>query len=106
MTTQVIGHITNYTPAKVDLRAETRAMDWQFMTNLAPEIIGNQCIDFEKQDGITEIEESVQANRVEQRLNDALFQAEERGEVGFRGGRRTELCPKWSSIVLFSAGGR
>ena len=48
---------------------------------LAAEIIANQAFDFHKQDGITEIEEATQANAVEQRLNDALLAAEDRGEV-------------------------
>eukprot|EP00929_Paragymnodinium_shiwhaense_P101337 TRINITY_DN6434_c0_g1_i1.p1 TRINITY_DN6434_c0_g1~~TRINITY_DN6434_c0_g1_i1.p1 ORF type:complete len:737 (+),score=169.84 TRINITY_DN6434_c0_g1_i1:85-2211(+) len=78
---QVIGHMRNYRVPRTDLRSEIRAIDWRFMTELAPEIIGNQSLDFEKQDGITEIEEAIQANLVEQRLNDRLFEAEARGEI-------------------------
>jgi hypothetical protein len=80
----VIGHIHNYQPPRKDLRAEVRAMDWRFMTIAAPTIVGNQAIDFEKQDGITEIDEAIQANCVEQRLTDALFAAEANGEVDIR----------------------
>ncbi|CAD7932536.1 unnamed protein product [Amoebophrya sp. A25] len=73
---QVIGHILNYRPPVTDLRAPIRAIDALFCDELAPEIIGNQSIDFSKQDGITEIEESIQANLVEQRINDHLYAAE------------------------------
>lgn len=74
----------NYKPPRTDYRAELRAIDWRFMTCDAPEIVANQAIDFEKQDGITEIEESIQANAVEHRLNDALYEAEQRGEIEIR----------------------
>ena len=41
---------------------QVREIDAIFMDHnrLAPTIIGNQCLDFQKQDGITEIEESIQ----------------------------------------------
>merc|ERR1719473_1971589 len=51
---------------------------------LAAELIGNQAVDFGKQDGITEIEEAIQANLVEQRLNDALLEDERKGLVVVR----------------------
>mmetsp|Transcript_1115 Transcript_1115/g.2396 ORF Transcript_1115/g.2396 Transcript_1115/m.2396 type:complete len:727 (+) Transcript_1115:325-2505(+) len=89
----VIGHIWNVcggssSSAKStnDIRAAVRAMDAEFCdaAGLAPSIIGNQALDFQKQDGITEIEESIQANLVEQRLNDLFLQAERAGEVVIR----------------------
>ena len=45
-----------------DFLKEVREIDATFMDHekLAPVIIGNQCLDFQKQDGITEIEESIQ----------------------------------------------
>jgi len=46
---------------------------------LAPVIIGNQCLDFQKQDGITEIEESIQANLLEMRMNELLLKDEAKG---------------------------
>jgi len=44
-------------------------------------LIGNQAVDFFKQDGVTEIEESVQANLCERRLNDQLLADEACGKV-------------------------
>jgi len=45
------------------------------------ELIGNQSIDFWKQDGVTEIEESLLANPVEWRMNDDLLKAEFEGKI-------------------------
>ena len=51
------------------------------LTFMSGFLIGNQCLDFAKQDGVTEIEESIMANSVEQKLNDALFRDEVDGKV-------------------------
>ena len=50
--------------ANRDFLDQVREIDAIFMDHekLAPAIIGNQCIDFQKQDGITEIEESIQVD--------------------------------------------
>lgn len=78
----VLDHVKSYRPPKVDYRAEMRRIDHQIMSlPLAGAIIGNQALDFGKQDGITEIVEAVEANAVEQRLNDALFEDEQKGNV-------------------------
>jgi len=79
---EVLRHIRTYRPPKVDYRAEMRRIDQKILSMpLAGEIIGNQALDFGKQDGITEIVEAVEANAVEQRLNDVLFEDELRGNV-------------------------
>lgn len=44
-------------------------------------LIGNQCVDFAKQDGVTEIEESIMANSIERRMNDMLFDDERDGKI-------------------------
>mmetsp|Transcript_37234 Transcript_37234/g.116393 ORF Transcript_37234/g.116393 Transcript_37234/m.116393 type:complete len:595 (-) Transcript_37234:100-1884(-) len=51
------------------------------LTRHAGALIGDQALDFHKQDGVTEIEESLEANVVERALNDQLLEAEQRGEV-------------------------
>ena len=80
----IISHVQQMSrtvPSRTDWRKECREIDLLFHTELAPTIIGNQCMDFEKQDGIMEIEESIQVNAIEQRLNDALLADESAGKV-------------------------
>jgi len=75
-------HIHEYRPPKVDYRDEFRRIDNAFMSlPLAGHIIANQALDYRKQDGITEVVESKEANVVEQRLNDALLNDEIAGKV-------------------------
>jgi len=79
----IIAHMNGYAPpaGRVDWRAEVRSMEAEVFGEHAGLLIGNQAMDFGKQDGVTEIEESLQANVVEQRLNDQLLAAELRGEI-------------------------
>ena len=82
----VASHISSYKPAKTDLRQEVRAMEAEIFDVFGDSpwphfLVGNQALDFKKQDGVTEVEESVQANLVEQRLNDLLLADEAAGKV-------------------------
>ena len=78
---QIIEHINKYKPPKHDYRAEVRAVEQTLLTQYPGFLIGNQAVDFRKQDGVTEIEESIQANVVEQRMNDLLLADETSGKV-------------------------
>ena len=82
----VVAHMLTYTPPKTDYRAEARALEAEILDVLGGSkwpsfLVGNQAIDFKKQDGVTEIEESVQANVVEQRMVDQLLADEAAGKV-------------------------
>jgi len=78
----IIKHTVEFEPWPFkDWRQQVRAMEAELLSDHAGALIANQALDFGKQDGVTEIEESLQANAVERRLNDELFAAEERGEV-------------------------
>ncbi|KAL3942354.1 MAG: hypothetical protein SGARI_000295 [Bacillariaceae sp.] len=74
-------HILNYKSAKNDLREPLRRIEQKFLNEYAGFLIGNQCLDFQKQDGITELEESIMANHVERRLNDLVLREEETGKI-------------------------
>jgi len=79
---QVIAHACNINAKVSDLRTAIRAIeDTFFGGTLSPFLIANQAIDFHKQDGVTEIEESIQALKVERKLNDALYEDELAGKV-------------------------
>eukprot|EP00397_Hematodinium_sp_SG-2012_P006668 GEMP01006702.1.p1 GENE.GEMP01006702.1~~GEMP01006702.1.p1 ORF type:complete len:689 (+),score=196.59 GEMP01006702.1:78-2144(+) len=79
---QVIAHVKNFVPTKLDNRKGMRAIEDMFLSGDKDAMIaGNQSIDFRKQDGVTEIEESCGACVVEMRLNDALFADEQAGKV-------------------------
>lgn len=74
------SHIQTYQSPKKDYREQIRKVEQRL---LSPEfcgfLIGNQCLDFAKQDGVTEIEEAVMANHVERNLNDLLLKDEDAG---------------------------
>ena len=77
----LLKHIQTYKSPYTDLRPQVRRIEQKFLHEYAGFLIGNQCLDFAKQDGVTEIEESIMANSVERKLNDALFQDEVDGKV-------------------------
>jgi len=78
----VLRHIQTFRPPKTDYRAEFARIDQTVLSlPFAAEIIGNQALDFRKQDGITEVFESVEANAVERRLNSALYEEELAGNI-------------------------
>ena len=58
-----------------------RRIEQRLLTEYAGCLIGNQCLDFGKQDGVTEMEGSVMANSVERKLNDLLYQDERDGKI-------------------------
>jgi hypothetical protein len=59
-----------------DLRKPIRYVEDILFNRHVGYLIGNQCIDFCKQDGITEIEEAIQVNLIERQYNDMLLQQE------------------------------
>jgi hypothetical protein len=75
-------HVTSFQPAPADLRAPVRAAEARLLSPAHfGRLVANQTLDFGKQDGVTEIEESLQANPVEHRLTDQMWEAEARGEI-------------------------
>jgi hypothetical protein len=73
----VVEHLSNFDTTTKDYRKEVRAMEAEiFEMNNAAELVALQAAEFFKQDGVTEIEESVEANEVERRLNDQLLEDE------------------------------
>ncbi|KAL7571969.1 hypothetical protein ACA910_001630 [Epithemia clementina (nom. ined.)] len=75
------AHIRSYRSEWTDLRDEIRQAEQDLLTNESGALIGNQCVDFGKQDGATELEEAVMACVVERRLNDYLVMEEKRKHV-------------------------
>ena len=74
-------HIRTYSSASKDLREAIREVETKLFTEYAGLLIGNQTIDFMKQDGITEVEEAIMANTVERRLNDLVLKEEAEGAI-------------------------
>ncbi|KAL1523918.1 hypothetical protein AB1Y20_018837 [Prymnesium parvum] len=81
---EVVAHLRGYVPPRRDYRKEVRALEAEVFAlegGWPAFLVGNQAIDFKKQDGLTEIEEAVQANEVERRLLDLLLEEEAAGRV-------------------------
>lgn len=83
---EVIRHIKEYQVTKKDYRHEVRSMEDELFDidsdeNYVGMLIGNQALDFWKQDGVTEIEEAIMANAIERRMNDLLMRDEEEGKI-------------------------
>lgn len=74
-------HLTEYRSPYQDLRQPMREIEQELLTTHAGILIANQCVDFQKQDGVTEMEESIMANAVERRLNDLLLRDEADGKL-------------------------
>lgn len=78
---QLKEHIRCYKSNQTDLRTPIRQVETLLLHKHAGSLIGNQCVDFQKQDGITEIEEAIMVNTVERRLNDFLLDEEREGRL-------------------------
>mmetsp|Transcript_6582 Transcript_6582/g.20739 ORF Transcript_6582/g.20739 Transcript_6582/m.20739 type:complete len:691 (+) Transcript_6582:238-2310(+) len=77
---ELAEHLTQWAGAK-DYREGVRACERALFSEKAAALIGNQVKDFGKQDGVTEIEESLEASEVERRLVDQLLADEAAGVV-------------------------
>ena len=96
----IMDHLTTFAPARCDLRVPVRNAEVELLSAAsAGRLIANQALDFGKQDGITEIEESLQANPVEHRLNDLLFDDEAAGVLTIP--RRPVFVPCVSNFSHF-----
>lgn len=60
----VIKHIKDYRPPKTDLRVPVRSAEAVLLSEHAAALAGSQALDYKKQDPMTEIEESIEANEV------------------------------------------
>lgn len=78
---QLEEHIKTYRSPYKDIRDPLRRIEHKLLTEHAGFLIGNQCVDFQKQDGVTEMEESIMANQVERSLNDLLLEDELAGKL-------------------------
>ena len=97
---QLIEHAASFHPERTDLREPVRAAEAALLSPAHfGSLVANQTLDFGKQDGVTEIEEALQANPVERRLNDQLWTAEEQGVVSIP--RRTIFVPCVSNFSHF-----
>jgi hypothetical protein len=67
--------------ASSDLRKPIRHVEDVIWSRHVGYLVGNQCMDFYKQDGLTEIEEAKAVSPIERHLNDMLIQQEIEGKV-------------------------
>mmetsp|Transcript_13493 Transcript_13493/g.22086 ORF Transcript_13493/g.22086 Transcript_13493/m.22086 type:complete len:723 (-) Transcript_13493:149-2317(-) len=77
----IVAHLQSFKPSQLDNRDKAREIERELFGPLAGALIGNQALDFKKQDGITEIEEALEAGAVERKMNDMLFEDERNGKV-------------------------
>ena len=76
-----------------DLRNEVRRIEMELISpQRAAALVGNQLLDFKKQDGVTEIEEAIEASAVERVLNDQLLMDEQLGRVQIRRAVAIIMC--------------
>ena len=74
----ILDHLRDFDSVR-DQRSTVRSVERALFTDHAAALIGNQTLDFGKQDGVTEIEEALEASEVERRLVDQLLDDEEKG---------------------------
>jgi cob(I)alamin adenosyltransferase len=87
----IIEHAQRFVGAPRDLRSAVRRAEATVLRDHGGALVANQLLDFGKQDGVTEIEEAHQANAVEHRLNDLMWQSEQVGQLHIP--RRVVLVP-------------
>jgi len=95
----IIEHAELFVGTPRDLRSAVRRAEASMLGEHAGALVANQALDFGKQDGVTEIEEAHQANAVEQRLNDLVWQSEQAGQLQIP--RRVVLVPCVSNFSHF-----
>ena len=78
---QPLRNTTTITPVTNDLRKPIRHVEDMLLSRHVGYLVGNQCMDYFKQDGITEIEEAISVNQIERQMNDMLLQQEIAGTV-------------------------
>ncbi len=60
-------HIRTFKSPYTDLRPQIRQLEEDILTNHARLLLCNQCVDFQNQDGLTDIEDVIMANTLERR---------------------------------------